>query len=69
MANQSQQQPAVNILPYSRIVGQLDIKLALEIAYVAPQKLGGVLISGQRGTGKSTAASSPRRKSRGYLSS
>jgi magnesium chelatase subunit I len=56
MANQSQQQPAVNILPYSRIVGQLDIKLALEIAYVAPQKLGGVLISGQRGTGKSTAA-------------
>jgi magnesium chelatase subunit I len=46
---------AIPILPYSRIVGQEQIKLALEIAYVAPQRLGGVLISGQRGTGKSTA--------------
>jgi len=45
----------IPILPYSRIVGQEQIKLALEIAYVAPQRLGGVLISGQRGTGKSTA--------------
>nr|WP_255512178.1 AAA family ATPase [Planktothrix sp. FACHB-1355] len=42
-------------MPYSCIVGQEQIKLALEIAYVAPQRLGGVLISGQRGTGKSTA--------------
>jgi magnesium chelatase subunit I len=48
--------PEINILPYSRIVGQTKIKLALEIAYVAPQRLGGILISGQRGTGKSTAA-------------
>lgn len=56
MADPSQPQPEFNILPYSRIVGQQEIKLALEIAYVAPQKLGGVLISGQRGTGKSTAA-------------
>lgn len=46
---------AIPILPYSQIVGQEQIKLALEIAYVAPQRLGGVLISGQRGTGKSTA--------------
>jgi magnesium chelatase subunit I len=46
----------IQILPYSKIVGQKQIKLALEIAYVAPQRLGGVLISGQRGTGKSTAA-------------
>lgn len=46
---------AIPILPYSCIVGQEQIKLALEIAYVAPQRLGGVLISGQRGTGKSTA--------------
>lgn len=46
---------SIPILPYSRIVGQNQIKLALEIAYVAPQRLGGVLISGQRGTGKSTA--------------
>lgn len=45
----------IPILPYSKIVGQEQIKLALEIAYVAPQRLGGVLISGQRGTGKSTA--------------
>lgn len=45
----------IPILPYSQIVGQEQIKLALEIAYVAPQRLGGVLISGQRGTGKSTA--------------
>lgn len=45
----------IPILPYSQIVGQQQIKLALEIAYVAPQRLGGVLISGQRGTGKSTA--------------
>ncbi|OLP17412.1 magnesium chelatase [Leptolyngbya sp. 'hensonii'] len=45
----------ISILPYSRIVGQEQIKLALEIAYVTPQRLGGVLISGQRGTGKSTA--------------
>ncbi|MEB3356046.1 MAG: AAA family ATPase [Synechococcales bacterium] len=42
-------------MPYSRIVGQDEIKLALEISYVAPQRLGGILISGQRGTGKSTA--------------
>lgn len=47
--------PVIHILPYSRIVGQEQIKLALEIAYVAPQRLGGILISGQRGTGKSTA--------------
>jgi magnesium chelatase subunit I len=50
-----QSHPEIDILPYSRIVGQDEIKLALEIAYVAPQRLGGILISGQRGTGKSTA--------------
>jgi magnesium chelatase subunit I len=44
----------IRILPYSQIVGQDDLKLALELAYIAP-RLGGVLISGQRGTGKSTA--------------
>jgi magnesium chelatase subunit I len=44
----------IQILPYSLIVGQQSLKLALELAYIAP-RLGGVLISGQRGTGKSTA--------------
>lgn len=44
----------IQILPYSLIIGQQEIKLALELAYVAP-RIGGVLLSGQRGTGKSTA--------------
>ena len=44
----------IPILPYSLIVGQNQIKLALELAYIAP-RIGGVLISGHRGTGKSTA--------------
>ena len=41
------------IMPYSKIVGQEDLKLALELSYIAP-RIGGVLISGQKGTGKST---------------
>jgi magnesium chelatase subunit I len=42
------------ILPYSLIIGQETLKRALELAYIAPN-LGGVLLSGHRGTGKSTA--------------
>jgi magnesium chelatase subunit I len=42
------------VLPYSRIVGQKDVKRALELSYIAPG-IGGVLISGERGTAKSTA--------------
>jgi magnesium chelatase subunit I len=41
------------IMPYSMVVGQDQTKLALELSYIAP-RIGGVLISGQRGTGKST---------------
>jgi len=43
----------IHILPYTYIVGQELLKLALELAYIAP-RIGGVLISGERGTGKST---------------
>jgi magnesium chelatase subunit I len=46
--------PKPQILPYSLIVGQHSLKLALELAYIAPT-IGGVLLSGHRGTGKSTA--------------
>ena len=42
-----------SILPYTYIVGQDRLKLALELAYVAP-RIGGVLLSGKRGTAKST---------------
>src|SRR5262245_20775657 len=47
-------EPAIRLLPYARIVGQEQLKLALELAYVAP-RIGGVLVSGHRGTAKSTA--------------
>jgi len=43
----------VKVMPYSMLVGQTQLKLALEISYIAP-RIGGVLLSGQRGTGKST---------------
>lgn len=43
----------VRVMPYSMLVGQRQLKLALEISYIAPS-IGGVLLSGQRGTGKST---------------
>ncbi|WP_406473549.1 AAA family ATPase [Streptomyces sp. NBC_01615] len=44
---------AVRILPYSRVVGQDDMKLALELNHVTP-RIGGVLMTGARGTAKST---------------
>jgi len=43
----------IQVMPYSMMVGQEDLKLALELAFIAP-KIGGVLLSGDRGTGKST---------------
>lgn len=36
----------IKILPYPKIVGQEQLKLALELTYIAP-RLGGVLISGR----------------------
>jgi len=42
------------VFPFSAIVGQDDMKLALVIAAI-DASVGGVLIFGDRGTGKSTA--------------
>ena len=42
------------LCPFSALVGQDELKLALEIAVVDPS-VGGVLVFGDRGTGKSTA--------------
>ncbi|MEV0897240.1 AAA family ATPase [Actinoplanes sp. NPDC049802] len=44
---------SVPILPYTMVVGQDELKRALEIAYVAPE-VKGVLATGHRGTAKST---------------
>ncbi|MCS6932926.1 MAG: magnesium chelatase ATPase subunit I [Acetobacteraceae bacterium] len=46
--------PARPVFPFSAIVGQEELKLALLIAAVEPA-IGGVLAFGDRGTGKSTA--------------
>ncbi|WP_067461163.1 AAA family ATPase [Actinomadura macra] len=45
--------PASSVLPYSLIVGQEELRSALEIAYVS-DAVGGVLATGQRGTAKTT---------------
>jgi magnesium chelatase subunit I len=44
---------SIRVMPYSMFVGQDQLKLALELSFIAP-KIGGVLLSGERGTGKST---------------
>lgn len=42
-----------HVLPYSAFVGQELARLALEISFVRP-RVSGILLSGHRGTGKST---------------
>jgi magnesium chelatase subunit I len=42
------------LLPFSYVVGQEDLKDMLKIAYVMGSSVGGVLVSGERGTAKST---------------
>jgi magnesium chelatase subunit I len=54
------------VLPYSLLVAQDELKLALELTYVAP-RIGGVLVSGQRGTAKSTAVRAFARMAYGRL--
>lgn len=53
MTNSQPEIPEIQVMPYSMMVGQENLKLALELAFIAP-KIGGVLLSGDRGTGKST---------------
>lgn len=43
-----------HVFPFTAIVGQEEMKLALLLNVIAPS-IGGVFITGQRGTGKSTA--------------
>ncbi|SDJ28262.1 magnesium chelatase subunit I [Lentzea albidocapillata subsp. violacea] len=46
------EEPGTAVLPYSCIVGQEQLKTALELSYIAP-RIGGVLATGDRGTAKS----------------
>ncbi|HEX3561054.1 MAG TPA: magnesium chelatase ATPase subunit I [Pyrinomonadaceae bacterium] len=53
--NASRKTPASRpVFPFTAIVGQEEMKLALLLNVVAPS-IGGVLVTGHRGTGKSTA--------------
>ncbi|WP_052867822.1 AAA family ATPase [Streptomyces niger] len=56
----------IRILPYSYVVAQREVKLALELNHIEPA-IGGVLISGQRGTAKSTLVRAFSLMARGEL--
>jgi magnesium chelatase subunit I len=56
----------ITILPYSYVVGQEELKLALELNFIA-EAIGGVLISGQPGTAKSTVVRAFALMARGRL--
>jgi len=53
MATQNKEKTSLPIFPFTAIVGQEEMKLALELNVIDP-KIGGVIIMGDRGTGKST---------------
>ena len=53
MNNQNLKRLTTPIFPFTAIVGQEEMKLALELNVIDP-KIGGVMIMGDRGTGKST---------------
>lgn len=53
MTKQNLKRKSTPIFPFTAIVGQEEMKLALELNVIDP-KIGGVMIMGDRGTGKST---------------
>lgn len=53
MSEQNLKQKKNLIFPFTAIVGQEEMKLALQLNVIDP-KIGGVMIMGDRGTGKST---------------
>jgi magnesium chelatase subunit I len=55
-----------NVLPYSSVIGQDQLKLALELSFIEP-RISGVLVSGERGSGKSTAVRAFARMTTGKL--
>ena len=58
VAERPQALKRIPTLPFVKIAGQEDMKLAILLNVIDP-KIGGVLIMGERGTGKSVAVSTP----------